>query len=373
LNGCFDFFQSSGAVFIRREFGDDEVYKAVFHEYISTLLKDGCTVECFIEGGRSRSGKILSPKIGFMKVLVDLLEEDPLGKTTEDVTLFPVAISYDKVVEGTSYVREMLGSSKQKESLGEFVNAVRSLGKMKLTLGSIDVRFGDGISLKQAMIHGKYGPLMGVVSRRRFILHLSYRVMYECNLISTVPATSMVAAVLLTTLNRGIHIRDLTAKVEWLKNQLLERGARVSRVFHSRKSSEVVEQALKVLGRLTRRRNNVIFGYQNLETLELSIYRNQLLHWFVSEAVVAVALLGISSNPDSNLSGERRVQPKILLGMLCSFLCRAHWLSESVRFVSRLLKYEFIYKPAPDIEDNFIETFQAMQRRYDKFCWVSFS
>lgn len=288
----------------------------MFHEYISCLLRDNSIIECFIEGGRSRSGKLLNPKFGFLKVLVDLLEEDLVGKRIPDITIFPVAISYDKVVEGTAYVREMMGSSKEKESLSGFISAVQALNKLKLSLGTIDIRFAEPFSLRDAMITGKYGPVNGVLHRKRFMMHLSHRVLHECNKISSVPATAVVAAVLLTTQHRGIHIRSLVSRVQWLCQELSERGARLSKVFQIKSMALAVEKSLAVLGKVTKRRNDIIFGFQEVHSLELSIYRNQMIHWFVSEALIAVALVRIITSKSPNQDPfSIKVPPKELLGM----------------------------------------------------------
>lgn len=83
----------SGAFFIRRQFGEDGLYKTLFMEYLGTILSTGSSIECFIEGGRSRSGKLLAPKLGFLKSLCELVETERV----EDAILFPIAISYDKV------------------------------------------------------------------------------------------------------------------------------------------------------------------------------------------------------------------------------------------------------------------------------------
>jgi glycerol-3-phosphate O-acyltransferase len=137
-----------GGVFIRRVFGSDELYKTIFAEYIATLIKNGHMLECFIEGTRSRMGKLKTPKIGFLSVLVDLLLTGRLGDV-EDVMLVPIAISYDKVIEGSTYVSEMLGATKRKESLTETLNSVNKY--IRLNFGSIDVSICEGISLRDSL------------------------------------------------------------------------------------------------------------------------------------------------------------------------------------------------------------------------------
>lgn len=84
-----------GAMWIRRSFGNDQLYHTVVQAYIDTLLQQGFNFECFIEGGRSRTGKLLSPKFGILSFIVDSL----LSGRVEDTIICPVSTQYDKVIE----------------------------------------------------------------------------------------------------------------------------------------------------------------------------------------------------------------------------------------------------------------------------------
>lgn len=85
----------TGAMWIRRSFGNDPLYQTVVQAYIDTLLQQGFNFECFIEGGRSRTGKLLGPKFGILSFIVDSV----LSGRTEDTIICPVSTQYDKVVE----------------------------------------------------------------------------------------------------------------------------------------------------------------------------------------------------------------------------------------------------------------------------------
>lgn len=84
-----------GAMWIRRSFGNDPLYNTVVQAYIDTLLQQGFNFECFIEGGRSRTGKLLSPKFGILNFVMDSL----LSGRVEDTIICPVSTQYDKVIE----------------------------------------------------------------------------------------------------------------------------------------------------------------------------------------------------------------------------------------------------------------------------------
>lgn len=85
----------TGAMYIRRSFSDDGLYTTLVQAYMDTLLQKGLNVECFIEGGRSRTGKLLSPKFGILSFLLDSV----LSGRVEDAIICPVSTQYDKVIE----------------------------------------------------------------------------------------------------------------------------------------------------------------------------------------------------------------------------------------------------------------------------------
>ena len=116
-------FRGAGAYFIRRSFDDNELYKAVFRSYLKFLIREGYTQEFFIEGGRSRTGKILTPKLGMLSAIVDAFTQG----VRRDLYLVPVSIHYGRVVEEEAYQRELGGAEKEPESLAGLVRARRVL------------------------------------------------------------------------------------------------------------------------------------------------------------------------------------------------------------------------------------------------------
>ena len=129
--------QRAGAVFIRRSFHTDQLYTAVFSSYVHYLLQQGVVLECFLEGGRSRTGKTLRPRTGFLQVISQAIQSGMV----DDVTLVPISIAYDRVVEGDALVDEVLGAPKTKETLQAFVNAFRRV--VRYHFGSIQIRISD--------------------------------------------------------------------------------------------------------------------------------------------------------------------------------------------------------------------------------------
>ena len=143
-----------GAFFIKRRLEEkdgkkDSVYKAILHSYMTENLREGNSLEFFMEGGRSRTGKSLRPKYGLLSVVVDSVIEG----VVEDAFIVPVAISYEKLIDG-SFVGEQLGKTKQAES---FSLAARSIwSTLHSKFGSVRVDFCQPFSLKDYLHNAAY-------------------------------------------------------------------------------------------------------------------------------------------------------------------------------------------------------------------------
>lgn len=343
-------FRRSGAFFLRRSFGNDPLYRTIFNEYVLRLLREGYTLEFFIEGGRSRTGKLRPPKTGMLKLLVDAA----LEKRIRDFYLVPSSVTYDRIVEGESYSRELLGGQKKSESLGSLLRSARQF--LSINFGRIVVRFAQPISIREAIdqqieIEKEKNPTFDPVNNqddRRDLIHaLAYRVLYEINQASWIMASSLVIAILMTESRRGISHERMVQEVKWLRQEVEARGAKV---YHFDEPDLVVHRATKSLNRLIKTRDFLdkglmIYRARASRRLELAYYRNHILHLFVSEAVIACALQAFQWRR----STDRGVAKVDLL--------------KEVRFLSQLLKKEFIYKPSPDIQDNLDETLALMERR----------
>src|SRR5579859_2150617 len=142
------FLQGAGAFYIRRAWGDDALYATVVQAYIDILLSKGYNFECFIEGTRSRTGggsmytishpgKLLVPKVGMLRLLCNTI----LREKTSDCWILPVSVQYDRVIETETYVDELLGKPKEKESLRQLITGGSSKLQLKLGIPSLQGRF----------------------------------------------------------------------------------------------------------------------------------------------------------------------------------------------------------------------------------------
>ena len=291
------FLQHAGAMWIKRSFGDNALYTTLVQSYIDTLLQNGFNFECFIEGGRSRTGKLLSPKFGILSFLLDSV----LSGRVDDAIICPVSTQYDKVIETESYISELLGQPKAKENLQDFLNASSVLS---LKLGRVDVRFHEPYSLKGFISEqrDRAGGLLGRVpspskhshhpeSRIRLLRTLGFKVLSDINAVSVVMPTALIGTVLLTLRGRGVGKHELIRRIEWLSDRVRTKGGRVAH-FAGAPTEVVVDRGLEVLGPSL---VGVVAGlpettYYAVDRFQLSFYRNMTIHLFISEALVSAAM-----------------------------------------------------------------------------------
>lgn len=292
------FMQHAGAMFIRRSFGDDQLYTILVQAYIDVLLQGGYNLACFIEGGRSRTGKLLPPKFGILSFILDSL----LSGRVEDAIICPVSTQYDKVVETEGYVTELLGVPKKKENLADFLSGGSSV--LSLRLGRVDVRFHEPWSLRgyindqilrlskiPSAININWRDTKNAVVRQKLLRTLGYKVLADINDVSVVMPTALIGTVLLTLRGRGVGRAELVRRVEWLTDRVRAKGGRVAH-FGNAPLSDVIERGLDVLGRDL---VGIVDGlaeptYYAVDRFQLSFYRNMTIHLFISEALIAAAL-----------------------------------------------------------------------------------
>lgn len=342
------FLQHAGAMWIRRSFGDDALYTTLVQAYMDTLLQNGFNIECFVEGGRSRTGKLLQPKLGILGFFVESI----LSGSVEDAIICPVSTQYDKVIEVDSYVSELLGQPKAKEDLVGFLSASNVLS---LKLGRVDVRFHQPWSLR-GFINDERNKLMKKTAsldttfNRAMRLTLSrllgYKVLSDINAVSVVMPTALVGTVLLTLRGRGVGKSELIRRVDWLSDRVRAQGGQVAH-FGSLGTEEVVDRALEVLGpKLVGRVDGLPeHTFYAEDRFQLSFYRNMTIHLFVSEAMVCTALY--TKLKSGGADAEQTMPYRELL--------------DYVYFLSQLFRAEFIYPVIP-LEETLAKTLSGLER-----------
>ncbi|KAK5121775.1 hypothetical protein LTR85_004650 [Meristemomyces frigidus] len=343
------FLQHAGAMWIRRSFGDDQLYTTLVQSYMDTLLQNGYNIECFVEGGRSRTGKLLQPKFGILSFLL----ESVLSGRVEDAIVCPVSTQYDKVIEVDSYVSELLGQPKPKEDLAGFLSASSVLS---LKLGRVDVRFHEPWSLRgfinehrsrlSTQLPSTPSTKHDAALKRRLLTTLGYKVLSDINDVSVVMPTALVGTVLLTLRGRGVGKSELVRRVNWLSDRVQAQGGRVAH-FADNTTVSVIDKALEVLGpKLVGRVEGLPEEtYYAEDRFQLSFYRNMTIHLFVSQALVCAAVytkVKQGGGPESERISYRK-------------------LYDYVFFLSQLFRAEFIFPTTP-LEENLQATLKGLER-----------
>ncbi|KAG1520109.1 hypothetical protein G6F52_007976 [Rhizopus delemar] len=332
--------KSSGAVWIRREWGGDELYKTILEEYMIALLSNGFNLECFVEGTRSRLGKLLQPKLGVVKIILDALVDNRVT----NCHIVPISIGYDKIIETSSYATELLGTPKQKESVWQILTSSRLL---QLKWGRVDVRLGKPFALRdwlddQLRMRGQM-DLKDLNQKSILLKSLGYRVLADINSIAVVMPSALVGTVILTLRGRGVGRSELIRRVDWLRKVIQDKGGHVSE-FYGMSTGSIVDRTVSIHKDLIGERKGkdiVEPTFYPISPFELSYYRNQVIHLFVEEAIVCAALYSVIKK-----GGGKPLQRM-----------KYNDLFSEISFLSSLLKLDMIYRPG-GVEKNTRRTVQ---------------
>lgn len=301
-----ELLRMSGAFFMRRTFGGNKLYWAVFSEYVKTMLRSGyAPVEFFLEGTRSRAAKTLTPKFGLLNIVM----EPFFKREVFDTYFVPISISYDKILEESLYAYELLGIPKPKESTTGLLKARRILSE---NFGSIHVYFGDPVSLRSLaagrLSRNTYNLVPRCIPQKQpedvqaFVTEVAYKMqLLQIENLALSPWLLVVAILLQNQLCMDFH--TLVEKTLWLKgltqvfggfllwpdNKLPEEVVQSSILLHANLASLVKGQVvLKVDCGDSQMVNGLV--PQHIAFLMCSAYRNQLLNVFARPSLVAVAL-----------------------------------------------------------------------------------
>ncbi len=333
-------FRRSGAFFIRRTFGGDKMYPLVFAAYVRRLLKEGHALEFFIEGGRSRTGKLLPPRTGMLSMCVEPVLEGNIA----DVAFIPVSISYEKIVEASAYAKELAGDEKRKEDARGLLS---SAGLLRSKYGRVYVDFAEPISLRafaesRGIRVGSEEP-SEALDRKDLVTQLGHKIVYGINEVTRATPTSVAALVLLARPVRGLGEEELYSRAGRSIMLLEELGARVSTMLEPETRQAALKEALERFvkeGKLqivAAPDGDTVFQLNDAGRQALDYYKNNVLHFLVPSAVVSLALLVQSNYPTSEMA-----------------------VSASALRISKLLKHEFSFRVDRAFEDNFKHAAQTL-------------
>ena len=277
-----------GAFFMRRSFKDNPLYATVFNEYMHVMFTRGYSVEYFVEGGRSRTGRMLPPRPGMLSMTVRSFLRDH----RKPIVFVPVYIGYEKVMEGRSYLGELRGKKKQKESIFGLAKTAR---KLTNSFGRVAVNFGDPIHLDKVLDdvheswrHEAYDTEYRPSWLNQAVDNLSQRVASNINASVAVNPIGMTATVLLGT--------ERLAMDEGQLIRLLDKYADLLRAYPYAETITLPEGTgrdwiayCENMGLITRQPQKLgdIIALEGSNAILMTYYRNNIQHLFALPALIA--------------------------------------------------------------------------------------
>ncbi len=283
--------RKAGAFFMRRSFRDDPLYRVIFTKYIEVLIREGYNLEFFIEGGRSRTGRLLMPTMGMVKYIIKAYE----NKAAKDIMFVPVYIGYEQILEEGEYLEEIHGVKKPKGNLFEMI---RNVNLLKKRYGRIYVNFGKEISLGDHMKSVKETDSKDE-SRPALIEHLAGDIIQGINRNQVVTSFALMAAALLTSPAKAITRNELLNALALLFQYLISVDAKLAETLDD--FNKAVEYVIAFYQR--RKLIDVeeddetgdhMYSLPEDQRASLEMYKNMILHHFLPMNFVTLSLLSAS-------------------------------------------------------------------------------
>jgi len=284
------FLRKGGAFFLRRTFKGDALYAAVFAKYLGIMMARGHPLEYFIEGGRSRTGRLLSPRTGMLSMSVRAYLRDP----RRPVVFMPVYFGYERIVEGRTYIGELSGQPKEKESVIGLIKAVIAVLRSKL--GKVHVNLGEPVSLDELL--RRHDPNWRDAAREdeesrpgwvsEAVADLATRINVEINAAAAVTPINLVAMAILATPRQALAETDLARQLE-LYQRLLREAPYGPLVTIPKDGGEQMIRYAESMGMLERQKHPLgdIMRMNAENAVLATYYRNNILHLFAMPSLLA--------------------------------------------------------------------------------------
>ena len=285
--------RKGGAFFIRRSFRGNALYSAVFTEYVAQLVAGGYSIEYFIEGGRSRTGRLLAPKGGMVAMTVRAFLRQP----SRPVLFQPVYIGYEKLMEGGSYLDELSGKPKQKESVWALLWGIPKV--LRQNYGQVVVNFGEPIALTDMLADHAPGWDGGSIDDddkpgwlSDTVEAIAHRIQVNINRAADVNPVNLLALALLSTPKHAMSESDLLAQIALSRTLLSEVPYSELVTVTPHAPGEIVAHAeeIGILRRITHPLGDVLSVDGDTAVL-LSYFRNNSVHLFTASAWIACCFL----------------------------------------------------------------------------------
>jgi len=323
-------FRKSGGFFMRRTFRDNLLYSIVFRQYMDFLVKEQYALEFFIEGGRSRNGRLLKSKIGILKYLSESIKD-----TDNSLMFIPVSINYDRIFEEKSFIKEVNGKSKREESAAEFAKARKLLKK---NFGSVYISYGEPVDY-QDLCHDSKGDLALIAEKIAGTINENMKV----------SVNGFLSLGLLAEEGKGFFLKDFSDKMSFLYRYMQERKIPAGKLFSQALHTDHVllpamrsleEEYLLTFDEARDPKNPFIIKSKELRS-HLYYYRNTIAHHFISLASTATAII-ISDNSNGLSKEEIFTYYKKINNLLSAEFCITSLNNESFNRDIEFLLHERI-------------------------------
>ena len=280
--------RGGGAFFIRRSFRGNALYTSVLKEYLYSILSRNTPIEYFIEGGRSRTGRLLPPKTGMLAMTV----HGHLRGRAKPIVFVPTYIGYERLMEGSTYVGEMQGKPKEAESIFGIVKTLRKIEKI---FGKVHVNFGEPVFLDDILkqhnadkiqIEKNDAPIPAEISS--VVSSSANLILENINRAVVINPVSLLSLILLATpkhtLDEAICIKQLDTYRNLLTSLPYDERMQVTPLS----GKEIIAYAMKL--KLIKRVNHVlgnIIAIEDNQAILLTYFRNNIVHAFVLPSLVA--------------------------------------------------------------------------------------
>ena len=319
----------AGVIFIRRSFQDNPLYKMILRQYIAYLMEKHFPLSWAFEGTRSRVGKLMPPKYGILKYVIEAAH----ANDQRMLHIIPVAMNYDLIGDVRDYAKEQSGIKKRPESLSWFIGYMRSLRR---PMGKIYMDFGEPVILDAA----PSGDDKLALSK------IALQVGVEANRVTPITLASLATMVLLGSAPRALTREELTREIGRVVRWAQNRDIRITRHFQIEHEAELSALAQVLIdNRLVSRYDDGpedVYAIAPRQETVASYYRNTTIHHFVTKAIAELALAGIATD---NLSPVE-----------------AFW--QEVDRLRDLFKFEFFYAPREEFRK---EVDQELSRYEDSW------
>ena len=273
------FLRKGGAFFMRRSFGGNKLYSVIFYEHLRKLMQRGHSIEFFPEGGRSRSGKLMPPRPG----IISMILRSFLDMDEKQVSFIPISMNYEKVLEGNSYLKEVMGARKKKENLKDIFSVFRDFRNY---LGEAYLQFGEPINLNDFL---KAYPREDYDSEKDWLFEvtpkLGSKIMKNINRATVVTSSALFSTAMLNSDGFSVSRNELIQRIDLLR-AILKEDIYSSKTIISEKTAEEIIDQMKKLNFISKEDISDRISLSNKEAARLSFYRNNISHLLIIESLI---------------------------------------------------------------------------------------